>query len=78
MIVRIVARWVGQTGNPRMSHWQLENMSNGGLGIRVVEPIGAGTKLDVRTHMGNFAGTVLRSRKDGEEYVLGIQRDAEK
>jgi len=75
MGVRIILRWVDESGNPRMSHGQLENMSDGGMGIRVDDPIHVGAKLDVRTPFGNFRGTLLHSRKDGQDYFLGIKRE---
>jgi len=59
-----------------MSHGQLENISDSGLGILLVNPICVGTKIEVRSPYGNYSGTVVRSLQKGEECYVGIKRDA--
>ncbi len=76
MMARIEALWEDEAGTQRTSPGKLEDMSNGGLSIRVKDPIGLGSKLIIRSHIGNFPGTVIQCRQDGREYVLGIKRDA--
>jgi hypothetical protein len=73
--VRLVLRWVDQGGNPRSSHGKVEDISDRGVGVRAYEPIKVGTKLEVRTPMGSYSGTVVWSRPEGEECLLGIKRD---
>jgi hypothetical protein len=73
---RIVAHWEDQAGVRRISHGRLENMSGSGLCIRVNDPIGVGSKLDVHTpKFGNFSCIVVRAYQDGEGYVLGLKKE---
>ena len=76
MMVRIEALWQDEAGTQRSSAGKLEDLSNGGLSIRIKDPIGVGSKLTVRSHIGNFPGTVMQCRQVGRDYVLGIKRDA--
>jgi hypothetical protein len=75
MMARIEALWEDQTGTSHISPGKLEDLSDGGLCIRVNEAISVGSKLIVRWHRGDFSGTVVQSRRQGQDYVLGIQRD---
>jgi hypothetical protein len=76
MMARIEALWQDEAGNQHVSPGKLEDFSDGGLCIRVSDAIGAGSKLIVQWHRGKFSGTVVQCRKRGQEYVLGIKRDA--
>jgi hypothetical protein len=76
VMARVVVAWMDETGTQHISQGKLEDMSDGGLSIRVNEPINEGSELTARTPLGNFSGTVVRSRQQGQEYVLGIKRDA--
>ena len=67
--------WQDATGTARVSPGKLEDLSDGGLGVRVRDEIYIGAKLIVRIPLGNFPGTVRQCRRQGDEYVLGIQRD---
>jgi hypothetical protein len=75
MMARVEALWRDEAGIAHISHGKLEDISDGGLSIRVNQPIRVGSKLIVRAHIGNFPGTVVQSRQQGQEYVLGIKRD---
>jgi hypothetical protein len=76
MMARIEVLWQDETGASQISRGKLEDLSDGGLSIRVNEPIGIGSKLTVRTPRGNFQGTVVQCRQYGRDFVLGIKRDA--
>jgi PilZ domain len=76
MMARIEALWDDETGNQRISPGKLEDLSDGGLSIRINDSISVGSKLVVRVHFGNFPGTVVRISQHGRDYVLGIKRDA--
>jgi hypothetical protein len=76
MMARIEALWQDEAGTQRISPGKLEDYSDGGLCIRVNDPISAGSKLIVQWHRGKFSGTVVQCRRQGQEYVLGIKRDA--
>jgi hypothetical protein len=75
-MARAVVVWMDEDGNQHISQGKLEDFSNGGMSIRVNEQIDVGSKLTAQTPFGNFMGTVVRSRQQGKECVLGIKRDA--
>lgn len=70
----IVAWWVDGIGNQRFSHGKLENISNNGLRFRSREEIPVGSRLVLRTPMGEYVGTIVRSEQDGTDWVLGIKK----
>jgi len=76
MMARIEALWQDEAGASQISRGKLEDLSDGGLSIRVNEPIGIGSKLIVRMPRGDFPGTVVQFRQYGRDFVLGIKRDA--
>jgi len=75
MMARAEVVWQDHTGSPRVSLGKLEDLSDGGLCVRVRDEIYTGAKLIVRIPLGSFPGTVKQCRRHGDEYVLGIQRD---
>lgn len=78
MSLPIVAWWEDSAGQQQFSHGKLEDISNGGLRFRAREAIPVGTKLFLRTPMGEYVGTIVRSDKDGEEFNLGIRKISER
>jgi hypothetical protein len=75
MMARVEALWQDDSGASRVSSGKLEDLSDGGLSIRVSDQIGVGATLIVRTPMGNFAGLVVQCRQHGRDFVLGIKRE---
>jgi hypothetical protein len=75
MMARIEALWEDEAGTAHISPGKLEDLSDGGLCIRVNEPIKVGSRLIVRCQRENFSGAVVQCRPQGQNYVLGIQRD---
>jgi hypothetical protein len=75
-MARIDALWKDDSGMQQMAHGKLEDLSDGGFCIRIKHPIEVGSKLIVRWQSGEYSGTVVQSRQQGFEYVLGIKRDA--
>ncbi len=75
MMARIEALWEDEAGTQHISQGKIEDMSDGGMCIRVSDAIGVGSKLIVQFRLGNFPGTVVQSSKHGHDYVLGIKRD---
>ena len=73
----IVAWWVDEAGTRRFSHGKLEDISNSGLRFRSREPIPTGTKLLLRTPIGEYVGIIVRSHQDGDECILGIKKAIE-
>ncbi|HEY3453496.1 MAG TPA: PilZ domain-containing protein [Bryobacteraceae bacterium] len=76
IMARAELQWEDSTGTSRAAHAMLEDISRGGAGIRLRQPIGVGSKLNVKWHKEQFSGTVRHCRREGMEYVLGVQRDA--
>jgi hypothetical protein len=56
----------------------MENTSNSGACIRVKKPIDVGAKLRVQWRWEEFSGAARYYRKEGIDYLVGIQRDAKK
>jgi len=78
MNLPIVAWWEDEAGNQRFSYGKLDDISNAGLRFRSREEIPIGTKLLLRTPMGEYVGKIVRSSKDGEEFNLGIKKLSER
>jgi len=76
LMARVDAVWKDDAGKSRVSRGRLEDSSNGGLCIRVNDPIPVGAKLVIRWREDNITGTVVQSRQIGQNYILGIKRDA--
>jgi hypothetical protein len=76
LMARVEAVWQDGAGKSRTSRGRLEDSSNGGLCIRVNDPIPVGAKLVIRWRDDNIPGTVVQSRQIGQNYILGIKRDA--
>jgi hypothetical protein len=56
----------------------MENTSNSGACIRVKKQIDVGAKLRVQWRREEFSGVARYCRKEGIDYLVGIQRDAKK
>ncbi|HET6144695.1 MAG TPA: PilZ domain-containing protein [Candidatus Acidoferrales bacterium] len=78
MSLPIVAWWEDAAGKQNFSHGKLEDISNAGLRFRTRDAIPVGTKLFLRTPMGEYVGTIVRSSQDGEELNLGIRKISER
>jgi hypothetical protein len=78
MNLPIVAWWEDDAGNRRFSYGKLEDISNTGLRFRSREEIPIGTKLLLRTSMGEYVGKIVRSSQDGKEFNLGIRKVSER
>jgi len=78
MNLPIVAWWEDEAGNQHFSHGKLEDISNAGLRFRSREAIPVGTKLFLRTPMGEYVGKIVRSSQNGVEFDLGIRKVSER
>ena len=67
-MARVEVLWEDEGGTPHISHGKLEDLSVGGLSMRIDESIRVGANLIVRSHLGNFPGTVLRCQQDEQDY----------
>ena len=67
--------WEDQLGVLRRAFAKIEDTSRSGACIRVSAAISVGAKLNIKWHQEQFSGVAKYCRRDGEEYVLGIQRE---
>lgn len=68
--------WEDQPGTWRGSFAKLEDTSPSGACIRVATAIAVGAKLKVKWHKEQFSGIAKYCRREGGEYILGIQRES--
>ena len=67
--------WEDQLGAWRGAAARIEDTSRSGACIRVPVPINVGAKLKIKWHREEFSGVAKYCRRDGADYVLGIQRE---
>jgi hypothetical protein len=68
--------WTDPKGTARELSVKIEDTSRSGACIRISVPISVESKLIVDWREGRFAGVAKYCRADGEEYSVGIRRDA--
>jgi hypothetical protein len=66
--------WEDQPGNWRGAFAKIEDTSRSGACIRVGVPIDVGAKLRIKSHKEHFSAIAKYCRRDGSEYLLGVQR----
>ena len=67
--------WEDQPGTWRGALARMEDTSRSGACIRVSVPISVGARLRIKWHREEFSGIAKYCRRDGGDYVLGIQRE---
>jgi hypothetical protein len=67
--------WEDQLGTLQGAVARIEDTSRSGACIRVPVPISVGAKLKIKWHREEFSGVAKYCRRDGADYVLGIQRE---
>jgi hypothetical protein len=78
VMILVEASWEDQSGTLQRERARMENTSNSGACIRVKKQIDVGAKLRVHWRWEEFSGTARYCRKEGIDYLVGIQRDAKK
>jgi hypothetical protein len=73
----VQALWEDQRGVLQTFPARMEDKSSGGARIRVKTPIEVGSKLRIHWRFEQFSGTARYCRSEGNDYLIGIQRDAE-
>lgn len=68
--------WDDPSGKLQIAPARMEDKSSGGACIRIKIPIRVGSRLTVKWRFEQFSGTTKYCRSEGDEYVVGIQRDA--
>jgi hypothetical protein len=66
--------WKDQAGHLRDAIGKIEDISTSGACIRMSVSIRVGSELSVKWQKENFSGVVKYCRRDGQEYVLGLQK----
>ena len=78
VMILVEASWKDQSGTVRRERTRMENTSNSGACIRVKKQIDVGAKLRVQWRWEEFSAVARYYRKEGINYLVGIQRDAKK
>ena len=74
-MARAEITWEDQPGAWRGAQGRIEDTSRSGACIRVPVPISIGQRLKIKWHREEFLGIAKYCRRDGGDYVLGIQRE---
>jgi hypothetical protein len=72
----VEASWEDPSGALQTVRARMEDKSSGGACIRVKTPIRVGSMLRIQWRFEQFSGITRYCRSEGEEYVVGIQRQA--
>ena len=78
VMIVVEASWEDGKGVLQRERARMENTSHSGACIRVKKQIDVGVKLRVQWRWEEFLGVARYCRKDGMDYLVGIQRDAKK
>ena len=74
LIARGEVSWEDQFGFAHHAPARIEDRSVSGVCIRVKEPIGVGSTVNIKWRWDGFSGITKYCREDQGEYVIGIQR----
>jgi hypothetical protein len=75
VMIMVEASWEDQSGTVQSTRARMENKSPGGACIRLNKHIAAGTKLRIYGRWEKFCGEARYCRKEGRDYLVGIQKD---
>ncbi|HEY1468004.1 MAG TPA: hypothetical protein VGF61_03090 [Candidatus Acidoferrum sp.] len=78
VMIVVEASWEDRNGAVLRERARMENTSNSGACIRVKKQIDVGARLRVQWRWEEFSGVARYCRKEGIDYLVGIQRDAKK
>jgi hypothetical protein len=75
LMKRVEALWEDDTHALRSAPATILDRAPGGVCLQISIPIDIGSKLTIKAPNEQFSGTVVNSRRDKKDYILGIQRD---
>ena len=75
VMILVEASWEDPSGGLQTVPARMEDKSAGGACIRLGTRIGVGSRLKIRWRWDQFAGIVKYCRAEGEQYLVGIQRE---
>jgi hypothetical protein len=76
VMILVDVSWQSPSGSPQTTSARMEDRSPSGACIRIKTPIEVGAQLRVQWRFEQFSGVCKYCRREGYEYVVGIQRDA--
>ncbi len=75
IMARAEVSWLDSQGTPHVAEAMLEDTSPHGACLRLKEPVGLGSKITVKWMRDEFSGTVRHYKREGSDYIIGIERD---
>lgn len=75
VMIMVDASWEDQDGTVQRMRARMENKSAGGACIRLSQKLSVGTRVLIEGQWDRFSGEARYCRKDGREYLIGIQKD---
>jgi hypothetical protein len=77
VMIFVEAAWQDENGLPQKTRACMEDKSVGGAGLRFKTPIAPGTQVRIQWRFEEFSGVVKYCRRDGREYLVGVQRESQ-
>jgi hypothetical protein len=75
VMIVVEASWKDRAGAMQTVAARMEDKSTGGACIRLKTAIEVGAKLRIQWRFEQFSGVVKYCRREGREFVVGLQRD---
>jgi hypothetical protein len=75
VMILVEVSWKDPAGNLQTVSARMEDKSAGGACIRLKTAIESGSRLTIQSQWDSFSGVAKYCRREGREYVVGIQRD---
>jgi len=76
VMILVEVAWQENTGAVQSLPARMENRSTHGACIRIKTRVGVGSRLYVQSHREQFSGIVKYCRNDGQDFLVGIERDS--
>lgn len=77
VMIFVDAAWQDENGVPQKTRACMEDKSAGGACLRFKTPIALGTQVRIQWRFEQFSGIVKYCRREGREYLVGLQRESE-
>ena len=74
VMVPVEASWQDESGTSHTVLGILDNMSRGGVSVRISEPVAVGLCLQVSAPGEEFSGIVVHCHLYRQEFLLGLRR----
>ncbi len=76
VMILVKASWENETGVLQNVPARIEDRSSVGACLRLKARVGVGSKLNIQGRNEQFSGIARYCRRDGMDYVVGVQRQA--